>query len=285
MDLGSLDYIHDAYQPTPTPKFEAVLRRCDPGELVPYQKLFIDDKRSGFGLTRQMLCFPAPQLEEFDASLSDTTGSAEVSQGETDMALIFGGNAPLLRKFSLKGHIVDRKTQWLSHISFLELDTMYGVDSSLAVLSATRNLQYLKISDLNLALFPRHFLVSLFHTYSTCTCYIFPLPATELLNHIALPLGCALSLDIVCYNDAELINVIKANFLAVIKVSARYVIRYLHSHLFDLLHLDYTPGRSLSIKCITMFPNKCLLSISLPLQDDHHPTRTELIFDELVCWI
>lgn len=188
----------------------------------------------------------------------------------------------MLRKFRFRGCIVDQRAPWLHHLRFIELDSTYGIPDSLKVLSATRNLQSLKINDIIIGDLSTSLpIVSLKHL-THLHFYAFPYPCATLLDHIIIPLGCSLTIEIFCYNEISLENEIQRQFLLVFDIFTHYVERYLQAHLFNTMNLNYWRNRSISIECRTMLSDECLLSISLPLYDTPGSLQVETIFNKLV---
>ncbi|KJA24811.1 hypothetical protein HYPSUDRAFT_38481 [Hypholoma sublateritium FD-334 SS-4] len=233
---------------------------CIRGNWRRIQKLVIKDLSCSFCLTLAMLCFPAPQLEEFDVSRPDL-------DEEIGRSSLFAGDAPILRRFSFGYYVVDPAAPWLHHLHFIELDSAYSIRDALAVLSATLNLQELKIddlmiSDLSIPL-PIVSLPHLKHVQSLGR----PHPCAALLDHLEIPLLCSSTMWVDSWSHDTPIEL-----LSMVNTFIRYAERYLASRIFNIIRLDYTPEKYVSLECETKRPVKCQFRLSFPLHMDHDST-------------
>lgn len=97
------------------------------------------------------------------------------------------------------------------------------------------------------------------------------------LDHIDIPLTCSLTVGIfpvTNYNVTQL--------LAAVDTFIRYAERYLQSHIFDIVRLNYASQYRVAFECESAPPVECLLSISIPLQGDHDPDLLATFLNRLM---
>lgn len=92
------------------------------------------------------LCRPAPTLDTLYIHSTDRYHSRTIGVMHK-FANLFAGCAPMLRNFSVDYHKVDLNSRWLLNLRSIMLDSAYNLYECLFVLSATRNLEHLKITD------------------------------------------------------------------------------------------------------------------------------------------
>lgn len=235
------------------------------------QKLVVVGSYHNFGLTRSMLCSPAPQLEEFNVYLSDMAK-------EIGMSPIFAGDAPVLRRFSSGHYAVKSTAPWLHHLQFLELNSMYSVRDALAVLSATQNLQELRIDNLVIGDISTPLpIVTLPHLKHLLS-FGEPHPCCALLDHLEVPLLCSLTI----WSDPSNQNTPIGQIISIVDTFSRYAERCIRSRIFNIVFLDYTPEQCVSaFEIETRHPVKCLLRLSFPLHNDHDSTLLVTFLNKL----
>lgn len=232
------------------------------------QKLVVHDSiHSRFTLDRSMpLCLPAPQLEIFEATFRQENGA---DRDETPMGPLFEDNAPMLRNFRLIRYVVNQPTTWMRCLQSMELDAGYSVRDVFVLLSATKNLQELKLNNIDTADLsaPPHIvpLPRLKHLHYNGH----PQPGATILDHIELPLGCSLSVQI---SDCR---TKKEQLISMVDTFSRYAQRYLQLQTFSIVHVNYTEG-SISFKGEMSFPTDCLFSISIPVSSHLYSGRLEM---------
>lgn len=249
------------------------------------QKLVVetDFKIDQLFLTRAMVCVPAPQLEEFEADSESLLleSSGDVDQ-EVQITPIFADHAPMLRRFCLASDVVNHQAPWLGHLHYIELGVAYKICNALSVLSATHNLQHLRIVDVaHEDLSIPHPVVSLSHLRHLY-CSGSPLLCATLLDHVEMPFDCSVEIRVNFRGDNKVAKTRPA-LLSVVNIFTRYVERYLPSHLFNVIHLNYAPyyDTKIHLKVGTMSPDEYPLSLLISLNDQYSPKKASGILNKL----
>lgn len=233
------------------------------------QKLIVEGDSPHFGLTRAMLRFPAPQLEQFQAPLPKTDVGG-LDQADVITTPLFAGYAPQLLRLHAGSHVVDPKAPWLRHLLSIHIGSSYTVCDALAVLSATHSLQDVwltshAVQDIS----THHFVVSL--KYLKLLDYLGSAQhCAALLDRVKLPPHCALSIWINFHDDYEEMAEIKRTLLPVINIFTRHLNRRLQLQRFNIISLNSMPNSDIFLKVSeTVFRNECLFSLSIPYNMDH----------------
>lgn len=250
------------------------------------QILIVPHIPGSFNVTHSMLRFPAPQLVHFDVSLTPNPMRAGVL--DNPLAPIFANHAPLLRRFCLKGYIIDPCTPWLGHLVSIRLDKSYNLNDSysisnaLAVLSVTHNLQELWIGGLVNGESSEPLPVVTLPHLKSLYCRGAPEPYTGLLGHVKIPPGCSLAISI---DDPPLASSgatfaeRKQQLLSVVNIFNSHAERSLQSHIFNTIHLNYKPRESISFDITTALVVGCSLRIYISLRSAFpHPSIPSAVF-------
>ncbi|KJA26706.1 hypothetical protein HYPSUDRAFT_36433 [Hypholoma sublateritium FD-334 SS-4] len=245
------------------------------------QKLVIHGACSSCGLVRSMLCFPAPQLEELEASLPEETENSGNLNEETSTVPLFSDQAPMLRRFFLKNYVVDQQAPWLGHLRFIGLDRTYDLPDALTVLSATHKLEELRIDDLADEDISTSLPVVSLPLLKHLQYNGHPYPISRLLDHIEISTACSLAVRISYTSDRERMTEIRQQLLSAVNVFIRYAKRYLQSYMFDIVCLDYFAHNSITFSGKTTFPVESQLEISIPQHDDYDSSQLVMLFNQL----
>lgn len=251
------------------------------------QKLVIHGWSSHPILNRSILSFPAPLLEEFEGELPEETESVDSFDKKSSVPL-FSNQAPMLRRFCLRGHVIDpEQASWLGSLHYIELDHSYrSANALLAVLSATYNLQELRISDVSkgdlLTTLPIVSLphLKLLHYDST------PSPSNSgapLLGQIKIPLDCVLSIQISYLSDYGESEHSRQQLLSVVNSCVHYAERYLRSYRLDIIYLDYSQSdvTGVSFTRETTVPIGRHLANSIPQYNDYDSSQYRMLTQQI----
>ncbi len=169
----------------------------------------------------------------------------------------------MLRHAQLDREFIDQRAPWLRNLCFMTLDETYTPSDALAFLSATCTLQELTISRLAEGQIQKnttHPIISLSRlqnlSYSVTDCSA----AATLLNHLAIPADCSLTLSIFCgkYSSGTY-EYQKPFILSAINTFIRQASRAFQSLTFNRIGLDYKEKTSINWECkSTHQSNECL---------------------------
>lgn len=187
-----------------------------------------------------MLRHPMPVLEMFYVESLPSDNGGFLPQKSPFLGL-FSGDAPMLRHFSVRNDRIGINTPWLHNLHSIQLGSVYDIHACFEVLSATPNLQSLKVegSSEHMSYFS-HPVISL-PELKSLTLSIDIHKVTFILDHLEIPHGC--SLDLYCYpccREEYYCDCFNTNPSAqVISSLARAFRRYFQSH----------PPRTINITC------------------------------------
>ncbi|KJA24798.1 hypothetical protein HYPSUDRAFT_38459 [Hypholoma sublateritium FD-334 SS-4] len=282
----SLQILRQRYKPPVAEKSETFARFFSSvlaGNWSRIQKLVIHADLSILGLTRSMLCVPAPQLERFEAPLKDETAPVELQDKDTVNTPLFAWNAPMLRRFYAWGHVVDHHAPWLRHLHFINLDKTYSVLDALTVLAATYDLQDLEIRDITIGDISTPFpSVTLLHLNSLQYCGRM-LQCASLLHHLHIPLGCSLAIQIPRLPHHLRMTEKTEHFVSLVNEFASHSARFLDAHIFNILVLKYNGNHSIDIylRGETTTTTKCSFDLTVPLVHDFSSYQLTTLLNKL----
>ncbi len=154
------------------------------------QKLVVLGYYPRFKLTRSVLNFPVPQLDQCELSFRPSIQSID-----QDVPL-FANHAPRLRIFILRGCPFNRHAPWLCNLRSVVLDSEYRVIDALEVLSemhSPRQLIIVGISHINMTTpLPIVSLSRLKHL--KCNYFSDRAAVALLLDHIQIPVDCSVEI-------------------------------------------------------------------------------------------
>lgn len=233
-----------------------------------------------FQPTRSMLCFPAPQLEHYEATIAWAREELEHYEAtkawprrddrdnKAPIAPLFGNYAPMLRRFYLRDYLVDHRAPWVFHLHSIGLGSAYGVRDALAILSTAHNLQELKIEDIASREMETSIPIASLPQLKYLEYNGRSNQGAILLAHIDIPAGCSLTIRIDHFHDRTTITQEKPVILSFINIFARHVERFLQSHGFNHIDLDYAREKHISLIFHTALPIDRSFSIWIPLRGD-----------------
>lgn len=244
------------------------------------QHMVIQNQDSGATYSvRLALTFPAPQLQTFYVTVRHAM-RAEGNK-EAQAAPLFGGHAPMLRRFQLFGYVVDHRAPWLRHLHFISLDDAYNIRDALVVLSATHRLQELMIKEISHSNTPSCLpMVSLPHLKSL-KYEGHPQLCTTFLDHVEIPLYCSLSISVADIYEDQDSSVTQQQILSAVGTFNRYARRFPQSNIFQTIHLNYEAPFSITLKGETSSPVECLYSIYIVMFDHHASNGPAMFFNKL----
>ena len=142
------------------------------------------------------LCRPAPSLNTLYIHSTDQCHSRTIGVMHK-FANLFSGCAPMLRNFSVDYHKVDLNARWLLNLRSIMLDSAYNLSECLFVLSATRNLEVLKIThpigQTESQIHPQHLVRLPVLKYLLLTLNLDDM--NLMLDHLVIPHGCCVLLS------------------------------------------------------------------------------------------
>ncbi len=239
------------------------------------QKLTLShDSELEFSL--RMLSFPAPQLDEFKAPYR-----WDADEEDDPMEPLFSDYAPLLRSIDVSRPYINQQSSWLSHLHSMTLDDTYCLSDVLGVLSATRNLQELRIIDITHGYTDTtHPIVSLHHLqnleyFSNC-CNA----GIAFLNNIAIRPSCSLTVHVNSFFDHRTLRYEKPFVVSAIDKFILHAKSALRSYMFDIVELGHEQKERI---CLNAFgPEKRQLTISIPLNGDSDASLLETLLSKLL---
>ena len=235
---------------------------------------------SGFEPTHCMMRSPAPLLKHIEAAAS--LQPTEYGQDTTRTAPLFADHAPLLRRIYLSREFVDQRALWLRHLCSMTLDNTYSLSDALAVLSATCTLQELTISHIAAGQGnTTHPIISLSRlqnlSYSVNDCST----AVTLLNHLAIPADCSLSIYCGKYSSSAY-EYQKPFILSTINTFMRHAACAFQSLTFNRIGLNYRPKSYISWECKSNSPVERVLEIIIPLSGNSDNSILEFFLTKLL---
>ena len=214
----------------------------------------------------EILRLPAPVLETFDVTF-DCMGPVTVPDYYTLISPPFSGYAPMLRRFKFPLSIINEHVPWLNHLHSIELNGVYSVRLTLAILSSTPCLQELKIGHLR----PLEDISTPIPTASLANLKFLeytghPREGATLLDHIEIPSDCSIH---VAHPYEELSYDSTAEQChSIITTYFRYAQRRLRSLLPGVITLNINAPHGIIVKIAAKseIPADDLLRVSIPLR-------------------
>lgn len=248
------------------------------------QKLYINGDCWPFPRNLDLLCSPAPQLEEINIGV-EKPSIFPYDRGIYDIEHpIFDNYAPALRKVHMKDHVIDYRAPWLKQLYFLDINDKYSARDALQVLSATHNLRELRIEFMSRKLEASTPLLLVSLPHLKLVEYVGLLQeGAELLENIEITFDCSLAIHIPWFE----IGTEPTAFFPLVNVFARQIQLHLRSRTIDSICVRYLPGDSIAIELETTLPGKSYfhLSISLSRRDTpvHVTILNSIAFPEFSC--
>ncbi len=240
---------------------------------------------SGFEPTHCMMRSPAPLLKHIKAAAPDQP--TDDVQDVARTAPLFADYAPMLRHAQLDREFIDQRAPWLRHLCSMTLDETYTPSDVLAVLSATCTLQELTISRLAEGQIQKnttHPIISLSRLQNLSYSVTDSSAAATLLNHLAIPAGCSLTLSVSCGKySSSTYEYQKPFILSAINTFIRQASRAFQSLTFNRIGLDYKEKTFINWECKSNLPVERVLEISIvSLSGDSDNSLLEFFLTQLL---
>ncbi|KJA16970.1 hypothetical protein HYPSUDRAFT_206538 [Hypholoma sublateritium FD-334 SS-4] len=280
-------YVKISQVASPTDRYDNIehfLLKVLSGNWHRIQKLIINSECWSFPRNLDILCSPAPQLEEIEIKVEEPTIHPYDLRLYDIEFPVFANFAPFLRRLTLRNHVVNHRAPWLNQLYFLNIDAMHNVRDALQVLSAAHNLRELRIISLSTSLGRKETCtpltnVSLPHL-KLLEYYGGVEEGAELLDQIETPLDCSLAIRAWFSLDEE-----AAAFFALVNVFARQIQGHVRSRKIDSICVKYLPN-SITIELETTFPVKYyfhLHILRLPDTPVYDTIMNSIAFPEFSC--
>ena len=224
-----------------------------------------------------ILFTPAPQLEHFEAMYNwdDEDPDAPITP-------LFGNDAPLLRSIYVNRDMINPRASWLSHLHSLILNDTYSLFDALALLSATSNLQTLKIVDINTnytaASLP---VISLPHLQDIQFCSNNSNSGITLLDHVKIPVGCSLAIHINGFANGTTHEYERPFIISTIDKFMRHSERSFQLNTFNRLDLGYKKMHHILLAFESDLPVERSLKIIVPLSGDSDTSVLKLFLAKI----